>query len=596
MESKKRTLFIVISVLIHILIMVAVILLTSRSAVGYKGPDTMYHVYRGEWVLNSIKDGDLWPLYNPIWYNGVELMRYWTPLAAYLMALCIQIGSLIQVESIAAFSGFAIYCGVIYLIGAISWTIIGMLKNRPYLGLVMGIMWFFMPQSLYVLFNEGNLPRALIMAVFPLMFHFLNEFLKEGGKGNFIGIAVTFFVMCSSHAGYTGMVAIACIIYLVIYRLCVFTGSDRLQRSGKRDLIALTAIIGGFLLCGIFLYPALNGGLVASGANRDETAKNFFQSIFITLDPVGKIKKGYPPAYFGIISFLLAIFGILAGKRRSRAGFITAIIIIFCTTETASPIIRSLPGGDLMWMMRFMQIASAMIVYSMLEWDSLKKPLVIAVTTLLAADCVISYDLFIPRDGITSMEAYFEAKGEEAPLDEAKDLTVNRLALMDGNSPMANGVFYLTDYNGGVNQAYGQGWEAASDATTIAMLNEAFDMGYYDFMFDRLLELGCDTILLGQASPESYPFNEDEAEASAAKAGYSIALEEGDWIIYHLGDVSTEYGTISEYDGIAIGSGAYYITMMFPSIDEASSEYIDDFTAEELSEYDIIYLDGFDYH
>ncbi|MCR4689147.1 MAG: hypothetical protein K5745_06275, partial [Saccharofermentans sp.] len=46
----------------------------------------------------------------------------------------------------------------------------------------------------------------------------------------------------------------------------------------------------------------------------------------------------------------------------------------------------------------------------------------------------------------------------------------------------------------------------------------------------------------------------------------------------------------------AIGSGAYYITMMFPSIDEASSEYIDDFTAEELSEYDIIYLDGFDYH
>ena len=36
--------------------------------------------------------------------------------------------------------------------------------------------------------------------------------------------------------------------------------------------------------------------------------------------------------------------------------------------------------------------------------------------------------------------------------------------------------------------------------------------------------------------------------------------------------------------------------MMFPTICEAPSEYIDDFTFEELSSYNIIYLDGFLYH
>lgn len=560
----------------------------------------MYHIYRGDWILNSVESGDVWPLYNPVWYNGVELMRYWPPVAAYLMAFCQFIARSIPVlfPSYYVFEGFAVYCGFVYLIGAISWNIVGYIKQRPIFGVIVGAIWFFMPQSIYVLFTEGNLPRSLIMAVFPLAFVFINEYLKQGGIKNFIGTALTFFFMCACHVGYTGMVAIACLIYMFIYRLCCFTGSGRLQRSKKRDFELIGAMVSGFLLSGIFLLPALKGGLASNTSSAGQAAESFFQSIFITLNPVQKIQDGYEDCYFGITVFILALFGALASKKRARAGFITAVIIVLLTSRTAAPIIKMLPGGSLMWMLRFLQISQAMILFSMLEWDSLKKPILVAVMTLITLDSGLSASTLALQydEDETIINGYFEDMAANTLIDEAKSLTKNRIALIDTNKPLTNGVFFLTDYEGSVPQLFGQGWEAASTSVQIAQINESFDSGYYYFLFDRLLEYGCDTIILKKDSAMPNPYNEIEADEAATKRGYVKEYEEGMLVVYHHPEVTGTYGTVCEYNGIAIGNGAYYISMMFPTVCEAPSEYIDDFTLEELSSYDYIYLDGFLYH
>jgi hypothetical protein len=76
LNSKVKNIIIAfISILINIALACGVIWAVSRSGVLIKGSDSMYHVYRGDWILNSIESGDIWPLYNPVWYNGVELMR-----------------------------------------------------------------------------------------------------------------------------------------------------------------------------------------------------------------------------------------------------------------------------------------------------------------------------------------------------------------------------------------------------------------------------------------------------------------------------------------------------------------------------------------
>ena len=597
-SSAKKTVFHIINVAVNLLIAAGIVLFIANSSVLFRGSDSMYHVYRGDWVLTSIEGGDKWPLYNPLWYNGVELMRYWPPAAAYLMAFCHYIArSLPSVfTGHYTFGGFAVYCGVIYLIGSLAWNVVGAVKKRPVMGAVIGALWFFMPQSIYVMFGEGNLPRVLIMSIFPLALLFLNEYLRKGGRRNYIGIAVTFFLMCCCHVGYTGMVAIACIIYLVVYRLCIFTGSGRLQKGNYRDIEIVTAVIAGFLICGIFLIPAVKGGLVSNSDNTDQTARMFFQSVIQTIDPVAKIRYGSSDNYFGLISFLLCLFGMIAGKRRSWPGFITAMIIVLLTSDVCFPVITSLPGGNLMWMLRFLQIASAMVLFSMLEWDSLKKPLTVLVTSLLFLDAAVSYKTFVNEDGIDTVEGYFELLEEDTLIAEAKEMTVSRMALIDSGRPVLNAVYYLTDYDGGVNELFGQGWEAASTSLHIAQINEAFDTGYYLFMFDRLREMGCDTVLVRKDAAAVYMFDQDEADEAAYECRYDKVADEGNYVLYHLSEVTGTYGTVTDYTGLAIGNGAYYITMMFPAVQEAPSDYIDDFTAEELSSYDIIYLDGFVYH
>ena len=127
-----------------------------------------------------------------------------------------------------------------------------------------------------------NIPKFIIRW-FEKFVHldFINEYLKKGGVRNFLGTAISFALMCACHVGYTGMVAIAWLIYLLVYRLCCFTGMNKIQKSGKRDLEIIVAIVCGFALIGIILFPSLKGGLASNTSKAGQAAASFFQSIFI---------------------------------------------------------------------------------------------------------------------------------------------------------------------------------------------------------------------------------------------------------------------------------------------------------------------------
>ncbi len=175
-------LFITLILIINLGIAAVVVILTDKSGNMIIGSDTMYHVYRGQWLLDEIKKGNLYPIYNPLWYNGVELMRYWTPAAAYLMALCQVIAGVVkhvglyQLQGNIGAQGFAVYAGMIYFIGAMNWSIVGILRNKRFLGFFIGAIYFFLPTGIYLFYAEGNLPRSLIITILPLFLHFFTRF------------------------------------------------------------------------------------------------------------------------------------------------------------------------------------------------------------------------------------------------------------------------------------------------------------------------------------------------------------------------------------------------------------------------------------
>ena len=79
-QGKNRVLYYTAAVIggliyiaLAVFMSVMVIKLVSKNGVYPSGSDTMYHIYRGDYVYNSIKAGNWYPLYDYMWYNGVEL-------------------------------------------------------------------------------------------------------------------------------------------------------------------------------------------------------------------------------------------------------------------------------------------------------------------------------------------------------------------------------------------------------------------------------------------------------------------------------------------------------------------------------------------
>ncbi|MFR4337625.1 MAG: 6-pyruvoyl-tetrahydropterin synthase-related protein [Lachnospira pectinoschiza] len=138
-------------------------------------------------------------------------MRYWAPLTAYYMALCQMIAGGGQL------AGYLIFVGSVCFFNSILWLIIGRKMNRPYLGAFVGLIWFFMPNNLLALFVEGNLARSLCMIFLPVFIYAVCEYLSERKRIYIPIIIVTFALMAMCHLGYAGMIALAVLIYCIVY-------------------------------------------------------------------------------------------------------------------------------------------------------------------------------------------------------------------------------------------------------------------------------------------------------------------------------------------------------------------------------------------
>ncbi len=124
-------------------------------------------------------------------------------------------------------------------LGACVWPFIGRGFNRPYLGAFIGLLWFFMPNNLCAIFIEGNLARSLSMIFLPVFIYSVYKYLYNH-KLRYIPLMVfTFLLMELCHLGYAGMVAIAVIIYGIVYMI---------QKGRKKAVLdVVISMIFGFI-------------------------------------------------------------------------------------------------------------------------------------------------------------------------------------------------------------------------------------------------------------------------------------------------------------------------------------------------------------
>ena len=179
---------------------------------GYEpsGGDIWGHLYKSQEMYESLKKGNVFPLFSPYWYNGIQLFRYWGPLSYYIMAglMFLTGGDLLLAYRLLAF--------VIFVVGGLPWILWGLHENRRVLGTFFGLLWFFMPEHIRIYFTAGNLPQMVTTMLVPYAIWFLWLYVRKKNNCAAVGLFVCMTLMSFTHLMVTAIMGVSAFLYLLI--------------------------------------------------------------------------------------------------------------------------------------------------------------------------------------------------------------------------------------------------------------------------------------------------------------------------------------------------------------------------------------------
>lgn len=547
-----------------------------------RGTDTYGHLFKINYLYHSLTEGTIYPIYTEYWYNSMELFRYWPPLAYYMVAILqfFTAGNVVE--------AFYVFAGVAYVINMVGWFLIGKSENRLGVSFLVGNLFFFCPDNLRIFMAEGNIPRIFIGTLIPYVFYYVWRVLEYKEYRKLVGLALVVWLVTVSHYMIAAMTGVAVFLFAAVY--CV-------MNKVWRQIVYITVdLVLAYLMSGIFLIPGLTGGGITSQSSEAsvEAVEMWAQEAVKSLNPFLRSEAGGFIFYFGLAIFVIAILGIFAANRKMGPGFITAVIIFFCTTETAAQVVKVLPLSQVFWMQRFVPMAMCMFFLSFLLWKRLKRSAIIILSLFMiidsAAEACVLMEVREKRPeeiAIAEMEKYM--------ITDATAITQNRLGILDKSIIGAMPSWYLSKDMDENSKLYSFGWavQGAETMSNIVSINEATENGYFVYAFDRFLELGDDTVLVDK---NMIPVNRaEEMHKAALKIGYELYAENEKAWLYRIPSVNGSFGIVKQYKNLAIGEQAKIISYIYPQFGWGHSDVIEDYTVEELSAYQKLYLSGFSY-
>lgn len=545
------------------------------------GSNTYNYIYRARIVCDEIQQGNWFPLYDGNWFNGQQLLRYVEPLPIYLLSGCFAVAHDVNF-------GYLLFVAVLCFCSAIGWMWIGYRMNRPKTGFVLGLLWFFTPNNLHTLLLQGNLDESVAMIFLPFLLWNVYVWFCDDGKrvSTVAGVMLFTFLIANCSVTYSIVVALGVILFGVIYSIT--------HKTLGKCLIMLMALVIGVLLFSVWIYPSLYGD--GTSAANTEIMKNYFQDAVVSLNPFYRTEGNDQHYYYGLAAFAVALFGVIAGNKKSRTGFVAAIVLFFGTTSSAYLILSKLPGNQFFWMTRYISLAVCLILLSLMYWNTMKRVFYLLCVGLLVLDV-------IPSLQVNRGEGYYDAAEqteiflETTLLERAREITNQRMYFVDGGQ-YDSVAGYLgamaEDGNGIVKQSGGNGWEYAATSENVVELNDAVERRHYEYLFDRLLTLGNDTVLIYTDASKYLAKDINQVIAAAKEKGYDLVETKGKYYLFHQ-DTPETFGVISHYDAIAIGTSSDLVAYSYDSFEVGESDHLDDYSYEDLKDYKLVYLSGFTY-
>lgn len=541
------------------------------------GSDIYGHLFKAEYLFEEIAKGNILPKYSPHWYNGVELFRYWPPGSYYLLALINQV-------TLNIYDSYLVFLVICIVLSSLGFLFFGIQENKIVLSSFLSILYFVNPDNLRVLFDEGNVPRILINSLLPLVFFFVYEILKYKKVGYLGPLGFVIMGITYTHFMISAMISVSIFLYGLIFAIT--------HKESKPFILVISDLIFSYLTMGFVLLSGLSGGLVSNqSASSEGVAALWSQEIYKSLNPFLRYEN-LSLYYFGLSIFIILLIGIFITNIETLPNFVTALLIFLSTTITASKLIRMLPLNQLFWMQRFIPMSLLLFFFGLILWKKLRKSVLLIFLVLIIVDTLPSFRLISENKTNTPVENAI-VESNRLLLDRAVEVADNKIAVMDLSKWGSFPSYYLTNnpYNKKVIGLFGWAIQGASDEENIVNLNESFEKKFYLYMFDRLFTYGADTVLFKKSEIKDF----DKLLVDAEKLNYSVVDENTEAILFKRNDLNYTYGTKSDVKKIAIGKSSEYICYIYPSFERGFSDNLDDYSIDELSKYDKIYLSDFDY-
>jgi len=556
-------------ILLTLLAFATVVYVNSYGAYPW-GSDTYGHLFKGNILYDSILEGKLFLNYHESWYNGIQPYRYWAPLPYYVLALI----NLFTKDIIMTYN---VFIGFVFVLGGLGWLCWGLCLKRHNLALYFAILWFFVPNNLRILFSEGNIPYVIVNSLIPFVLLFSYYSVCESKTWSNLALAIVMCLLTLSHAMLTAMTGVALFLLAVI--------DIGINKRYQNNLCMLLYAFMGIMVSSFWLFPALRGGILAMDKGAVASVmQNLTYYLRTSLNPLLRFSN-IEIYYFGLAFAFLAVFGLLFSAKTQRAHFIAALVILLGTTKAALPLLEKLPLNQLFWMSRFTSIAMAMLLLGLFLWKNLRRSVLAVLIILLTIDSAASFY-------VLGYNGQYPQNIAET-LVYASNHSAQRIAVLD-SSYFGSFPSYHIAYNQGSgvkNQIYGWAWQGAATAENIVMLNTALEMGYHALMFDRVLELGADTLVV----KKNFISEHQMLDAAAAKSGYQRQHEDELTVTYKY-PIEHGFGTKVNYTGIAIGTYSSNAVYIFPRLMAGQDDYIDNYSFEQLNQYKTIFLSGFKYN
>ncbi|MBE5886158.1 MAG: hypothetical protein E7284_07105 [Lachnospiraceae bacterium] len=559
MNSKKKLIW---QLGIGIIISVGITLYLALTSFIPTGNDIFGHLYKAEILYDNLKQWNLYPLYTTEWYNGIQLFRYWPIFTYYIIAF-------INFLTRDIFIAYYVYVGLTFFVSYLGFVLIANRENKG-IFILIGIVYWFLPDCLRVLFGEGNLSRVMIYALLPLFFYFYTNLIEH--KKHFVITSLLVALLVSTHF----MLAAMCAIIFTIYGF--FKGL-----KNKTQWYGFFAFVTGILIAGILLLPGLSGGLVSDSSSAAvDTIEDWSQPLYLSLSPFNRLRDDINCS-FGLGVLIMGIAGLIVAKRNKdeKSGIIVGLIFFILSDTIFTEVFKQLPLSQVFWMSRFVQMCYILILYDFarLNWKPYWKYAVVGVAVL---DLIPSLAFFNVKSDLAYQENTYL-------LESGVEITQNRLGLVDESLYGSYPSYYALK----TDTPYIQGWaiQGAKTSENIITMTESIQQGYYGYTFHQLLGMGADSVIV----KKTFVKDTERFIQTAEEYGYVLVQESSDSYLFDLEGVEGSFGVKSQYNSLAIGSSSIYISYLYPGFEQGYSDCLTDYSIEELLQYDKIYLSNFEY-